>query len=135
MKCNKLNIRFKDRGSIFDRLVKDIEKSEKVPSRDNEICFESYEGFLKFFTMQRYSLLIAIKALKPISVYDLAKKVKRDLATVQRDCNALSGAGFIDLVEVGDQRKSRKPQLRFNYHEIVVHSPIVDHSLNLPKGA
>ena len=85
--------------------------------------------------MQRYALLVAIKSLEPRSIYDLAKQVNRDITTVQRDCNALSGAGFIELIDAGDERKSKRPRLVFDYREIMVHSPIAAHSLSLPKAA
>jgi predicted transcriptional regulator len=69
-----------------------------------EISKESYDfsGMLalrQLLSNEKARILDAIKTQKPISIYDLAKKLKRGFKSVNDDVKLLEKFGFIELLE------------------------------------
>ena len=99
------------------------------------MVFNSVADYQRFMTEQKLTLLAAIIKNKPSSIYQLAQLVDRDFANVQRDCVALSGMGFIKLVDAKDSKSSKTPKLTYDYRRIVVQMPKLSYSHDLVEAA
>ena len=110
--------------STLDGLVEDLENAIKTGKPDQyvgqDVRFESYSQFMNYLFPHKFTLLVAIKADRPTSVYQLAKLVNRHQNAVLKDCDDLKSMGFIDY-EVGGDRNSKMPKLAFDYDTILVH--------------
>jgi predicted transcriptional regulator len=79
--------------------------------KSSEISKESYDfsGILalrQLLSNEKARILDAIKTQNPISIYDLAKKLKRGFKSVNDDVKLLKRFGFIELIE--EKTKDRK---------------------------
>lgn len=77
-----------------------------------EISKESYDfsGMLalrQLLSNEKARILDVIKTQKPISIYDLAKKLKRGFKSVNDDVRLLEKFGFIDLIEEKTKNRIR----------------------------
>jgi predicted transcriptional regulator len=97
----------------------------RAPSiqKKERIFFDSVASFRHFMTIQKIELLTAIAVRKPTSIYELAQFVDRDFAAVLRDCTGLEATGFIKLKSTNDAKKSKVPQLKFDYCGIAIFLP------------
>lgn len=87
----------------------------KLPSRPNEevIVVSSWEQLGQVFSPQRLQILAAIPDLKPRSISELARFLKRDFKNVYNDVQLLADLGLITLREEG-KRKTLVPVAKFN---------------------
>jgi len=97
-----------------------FDKGAPKGSPKHTVYFDSIRSFRTFMTMQKLEALVLISWIKPKSVYELAKVLRRPLPPVQRDCEALSRYRFIKLEKRGDSRRSLAPTLAFNYDTIAI---------------
>lgn len=72
--------------------------------KSSSVSKESYDfsGILalrQLLSNEKARILNTIKTEKPISIYDLAKKLKRGFKSVNDDVKLLKRFGFIELVE------------------------------------
>jgi predicted transcriptional regulator len=85
--------------------------------KSSEVSKESYDfsGILalrQLLSNEKARILDAIKTQKPVSIYDLAKKLNRGFKSVNDDIKLLERFGFIELVEEKTKNRVRhKPQL------------------------
>ena len=81
MKVKNIKVAIKSDEDIFKE-VKDvvgkIERGEKVKKHEG-ISFDSIDAMRKVLTEERLRVLRAIKKEHPESIYELAKKLKRDI--------------------------------------------------------
>lgn len=139
MKTKTLKIKFESWNSFKDRAKKAV--CEAVHNRKKNIeikdtlIFSTVATYQKFMTEQKYVILAAIRNLKPISLYQLAKLVDRDFSNLKRDCERLEAMGFIQLIDSGDAKNSIIPKLIFNYDAIEIHTPNMLYSHHLGKAA
>ncbi|PIT99826.1 MAG: hypothetical protein COT74_08555 [Bdellovibrionales bacterium CG10_big_fil_rev_8_21_14_0_10_45_34] len=139
MKSKTLKITFEAWEDFKDRTrseLKEVIKSKKrlIQSPD-VLIFASVAVYQKLMSEQKYMILAAIHNLKPTSVYQLAKLVGRDFANVKKDCDSLAAAGFIVIEDVGDNRNTKLPKLKFKYDSIEVHLPNMVYSHKLGNVA
>lgn len=66
------------------------------------------ETFNKLFTPSRIDIIYAIKEIKPETVNELAKYLKRPLESVSRDLRILESYGILEFVRSG---KTKKPKI------------------------
>ena len=139
MKSKTLKITFESWDDFKDRArneLKAVIKSKKKFIQPHDVLvFASVAVYQKLMSEQKYMILAAIHNLKPTSVYQLAKLVDRDFANVKKDCDSMAAAGFIILEDVGDNRNTKLPKLKFNYDTIEVHLPNMIYSHNLGAAA
>lgn len=129
MSANKtLIIRFEEWAHFKDRVTKTFKNKTPSITKKNVLVFGSVAEYQKFMTEQKLAILAAIINKKPTSIYQLAQVVERDFANVQRDCVALETMGFIQLEGAGDAKKSKTPQLAFDYTRIEIHMHQVTYS-------
>lgn len=95
MKVKNIKVAIKSDEDIFKE-VKDvvgkIERGEKVKKHEG-ISFDSIDAMRKVLTEERLRVLRAIKKEHPESIYELAKKLKRDIKNTFNDVQFLAEAG------------------------------------------
>jgi len=127
MSKNKtLNVLFEDLDTTFERMKKAVKLKIKDIQKKEDIIFDSVPSFRSFMSSQKLQILSVIRSSKPQSIYELAKLVDRDFASVKKDCDTLEAAGFIVSKETKgekDQRTRKVPRLLFDYEEILVMYP------------
>lgn len=133
MKNRTLEIHFRTLDDMKNVLDRAIRTSIPHIQPKYHIYWSSFEAFRNFFTTHKLELLSAIANWGPSSIYELAKLVGRDLASVQRECKVLEGTGFIKFVDAKHgNRRSKQPKLSFNYSRIVVFVPKPKRAFQIP---
>jgi len=130
-----IDVYFQSLESFKKKIENAISKREKLLQPSSEVYFESVAEFRKFMTFHKFELLSAIAYRKPNSIYELAKLLDRDFASVLRDCVALAGVGFLVLEEKKDARGSKAPKLPFAYSVIRIHFPNNSHQMEFNLAA
>lgn len=98
-------------------VVDKIERGEKVKKHEG-ISFDSIDAMGKILTEERLKVLRAIKKERPESVYELAKKLKRDIKNTFNDVQFLAEAGLLELKKTKDGREKTTPLV--NYDKILL---------------
>jgi len=124
MRVKEIKLIIRPLDEDFDEVVeafRRIEKGEDI--HDEKIVVESLDALRKILTPERLRILQVIRNENPESVYELAKMLNRDRASVIRDLEALE---FLGLVEYSEEKKGgrirKKPVVP--YDEIDVHIPV-----------
>lgn len=77
--------------------------------------FSGLADLRQILSNEKAKMLYAIKHSKPVSIYHLAKILKRDFKAVQQDAKVLEKFGFIELrPENKGKRKMLQPVLAVN---------------------
>ena len=79
---------------------------KKPHSSKKDFDFSGMLALRQLLSNEKARILHVIKNQKPHSIYDLAKKLKRNFKSVNDDIKLLKRFGFIDLVE--ETTKNRK---------------------------
>lgn len=124
MKRKILEVHFRS----LDDMKKDMDKAirTRIPQIQprHHLYWDSLESFRNFLTTHKLELLSAIANWKPKSLYELAKMVNRDVASIQRECKILENTGFIKFSpSKHGKRRSKQPKLKFDYSAILVFVP------------
>jgi len=139
MKNKTLKVKFESWEDFKNRSRKElkevVQSRKKFIQPSDVLMFSSVAVYQRLMSEQKYMILAAIHNLKPASVYQLAKLVDRDFANVKKDCDSLTGAGFVVLEDTGDNRNTKTPRLRFNYDTIEIHLPTMVYSHSLGEAA
>lgn len=109
-------------------IVEDIEETNKrwknalkgrVKARPGEeiISVASFEILGKIFSPQRLEILAAIPILKPKSIAELSRLLKRDFKNVHSDVKFLADLGLLNLREEG-ARKTLVPVAKYRELEL-----------------
>ena len=130
-----LTIQFEGWNHFKNRVTKALRNKTPSIAKKGVLIFGSISDYQKFMTEQKLAILAVVVNKKPNSIYQLAQLVDRDFANVQRDCVALVAHGFMKFREAGDAKKSKIPQLAFNYTKILIQMPSVSYSHNLDNAA
>ena len=120
MKVRNIKIAIKSDKDILNEIkdvVGKIERREKV-KRHEGISFDSIDAMRKVLTEERLRVLRAIKQEHPESVYELAKKLKRDIKNTFNDVQFLAEAGLLELKKTKDGREKTTPLV--NYDKIML---------------
>jgi predicted transcriptional regulator len=85
----------------------------KTPNVSKESYnFSGILALRQLLSNEKARILDTIKTQKPISIYDLAKKLGRGFKSVNDDIKLLERFGFVELVEEKTKKRIRhKPQL------------------------
>jgi len=77
-----------------------------------EYNFSGILALRQLLSNEKARILDTIKTQKPVSIYDLAKKLNRGFKSVNDDVKLLERFGFIELVEEKTKKRIRhKPHL------------------------
>lgn len=142
MKIKPLIIKFqpiKDFASGSQAKLKNITKNKGKTTSfvqpQNHLIWDSVESYQRYMSDQKYAILATIYKHKPQSIYQLAKLLERAQPNVARDCDSLSGHGFIFFEESGSNRGGLIPRLSFDYNAIVVELPSVKYKIEFEEAA
>ncbi len=115
MKNRKVLLVVESTSKAMDRAFSAIAKRPKT--NKNIISFPDFATLGRVITGARLELLSNIKLMKPRSIQELARLVKRDFKNVYQDIQLLAEFGLIELKESGP-RKSAEPIAK--YSEIIL---------------
>lgn len=124
MKVKNIKVAIKSDDEIFNDIkdvVGKIERGEKVKKHEG-ISFDSIDAMRKVLTEERLKVLRAIKREHPESIYELAKKLNRDIKNTFNDVQFLAEAGLLELKKTKDGREKTTPLV--NYDKILLEIPV-----------
>ena len=105
-------ITIKESKGIFN-LIKDKQISK------SDYNFEGLSALRQLLNNEKARMLHVIKTQEPKSIYDLAKKLKRNFKSVVEDIKLLERFGFIELIKEKTKKRVRhKPEIAVD--EIVI---------------
>jgi predicted transcriptional regulator len=135
MKSKTMTVEFKSLEAMKNDLLA-LPKSKKAEIQPKDVIyFDSLGSFRNFMTIQKLEVLTLIASAKPKSVYELAKMLGRAIAPVQKDCQSLAAAGFIEFDKEKGGRGTLTPKLIFNYDRILVMLPAHPYELQFSSAA
>lgn len=98
-------ITIKESKGIFS-----ITKDTKISKKDYD--FEGLAALRQLLNNEKARMIHVIKTQKPISMYDLSKKLNRNFKSVVDDLKLLERFGFIELVREKTKNRTRhKPEI------------------------
>ncbi|HLE46673.1 MAG TPA: ArsR family transcriptional regulator [Candidatus Thermoplasmatota archaeon] len=104
----------------FRSFMHKYERGEAVePYRGQS--FASPELLRRFLSSERFRLLKLIRAVKPTSVYGLAKAAERNRMAVTADLNVLKSMGLVRFVKTkGPGRRRTVPEVTYSKIRIAI---------------
>ncbi len=124
MKVKNIKIAIKSDEEILKEIkevVKKIESGEKVKKREG-VSFDSIDSMRKVLTEERLRVLRTVRKERPASVYELAKKLKRDIKNTFNDVQFLAQAGLLEIKKTKVGRGKNTPLV--NYDKILLEIPV-----------
>jgi predicted transcriptional regulator len=124
MKVKNIKIAIKSDEEILKEIkevVKKIESGEKVKKREG-VSFDSIDSMRKVLTEERLRILRTVRKERPASVYELAKKLKRDIKNTFNDVQFLAQAGLLEIKKTKVGREKNTPLV--NYDKILLEIPV-----------
>ncbi|MDO9351905.1 MAG: ArsR family transcriptional regulator [Deltaproteobacteria bacterium] len=124
MKVKNIKIAIKSDEEILKEIkevVKKIESGEKVKKREG-VSFDSIDSMRKVLTEERLRVLRTVRKERPASVYELAKKLKRDIKNTFNDVQFLAQAGLLEIKKTKVGREKNTPLV--NYDKILLEIPV-----------
>ena len=98
-------ITIKESKGIFN-LIKDKQISK------SDYNFEGLSALRQLLNNEKARMLNVIKTQEPKSIYDLAKKLKRNFKSVVEDIKLLERFGFVELIKEKTKKRVRhKPEI------------------------
>ena len=82
--------------SDLRRLAKALDGAKRVGHADFELNFAQASDLMAEITRERLRLLAALRAAGPLTVYALAKELKRNYSNVHSDVKRLLALGLIE---------------------------------------
>ncbi len=135
MKDKALTVKFQDWDDFKEKVTKAFKEQKRSITPKDVVVFSSVTEYQKFMTEQKLAILAVVANRRPRSIYQLAQLVDRDFANVQRDCVGLAAHGFMKLADTDDAKKSKIPQLAFDYMRIIIQMPTISYSHDLHEAA
>jgi predicted transcriptional regulator len=117
MKNKKVLLVVERSDKAMDRAFSVLERPTKKYRDVTIISFPDFETLGRVITGARLELLNNIRRMKPRSIQELARLVKRDFKNVYQDVRLLAEFGLIELKDAGS-RKSAAPKAK--YSEIIL---------------
>lgn len=113
-----LTIRIKSPGAAlegFRKTFEEVAAGHRVAEREG-VYFTSIEAARNLLTPNRLALLRSIRAQRPASIYELAKRLKRDAKNVQEDLRLLEEYGLIRMSPGAGtgRRRTKVPEVLFS---------------------
>ena len=85
---------------------------KKATHEKKDYDFSGILALRQLLSNEKARILHVIKAEHPVSIYDLAKKLKRNFKAVKDDLKLLERFGFIELIEEKTKNRIRhKPEI------------------------
>lgn len=111
MKSEVIRIVITDWDSLVETTIDDIRK-RRTADNEGVVYVKNIDVARKILTPKRMRLLSTVRKSRPVSLYALAKMMKRDIKSVITDADMLNRFGLLKLESYteGRQRKVR-PQI------------------------
>ena len=108
MKSEVIRIVIMDWDSLVNKTIDDIKK-RRADDNNGVIYVKNIDVARKILTPQRMRLLSTVRNSKPVSLYALAKIMKKDIKSVISDADMLNHFGLLRLESYieGKQKKVR----------------------------
>jgi predicted transcriptional regulator len=135
MKTKTMTVEFKSLKDLENDLLSLPKRKRAEIQPKTVVYFDSLGSFRNFLTIQKLEILTLIANASPKSVYELAKMLGRAIAPVQKDCQSLEAAGFIEFDKERGGRGTLTPKLVFNYDRILVKLPAHPYELQFSAVA
>ncbi len=113
MKSKKVILLVEPTSKALDRSFSALDRVPKHNKNITILSFPDFDTLGRVITGARLELLSNIRLMKPRSIQELARLVKRDFKNVYQDVKILAEFGLIDLKESGP-RKSAEPLAKFS---------------------
>ena len=117
MKLKKIKIVVEPIEATNKRWVAALKGKERSKVSEEVITVSSWDILGKILSPPRLQILTVIPALKPKSIYELAKAMKKDFKNVYSDVKFLADLGLVGLREEG-HRKNLMPIAKFDAIEL-----------------
>lgn len=104
MKLKKVKILVEPLHKTNERWIKALKGKAKMRFKGELITVSSWEVLGKVLSPPRLQILALIPILKPKSILDLAKSLKKNFKNVYSDVQFLAGLGLLELHTEGDKR-------------------------------
>jgi len=124
MKVKNIKIAIKSDEAILKEIkeaVKKVESGETVKKHEG-ISFDSIDSMRKVLTEERLRILRTVRKERPASVYELAKKLNRDIKNTFNDVQFLAQADLLELKKTKVGREKNTPLV--NYDKILLEIPV-----------
>lgn len=105
MKLKTVRIVVESNESVNKRWISALKGKSKRRAGEEVISVGSFEVLGKIFSAQRLEILAAIPSLKPKSIAELSRYIRRDFKNVYSDVKLLADLGLIELLETGRRRR------------------------------
>lgn len=96
---------------------------KKTSSKKEAYDFSGVSALRQLLSNEKARILSTIKKEKPISIYDLSKKLGRNFKSIHDDIKLLERFGFIELVEEKTKNRTRLRPVLIN-DSITIHIKI-----------
>ncbi len=105
-KTRTRDVTITESGGTFSMFFK------RFGSSESEYDFKSLSILRKLLSNEKARMMHIIKTKKPVSIYNLAKILKRDFKSVMTDVKLLERFGFVDFIsEKSGKREKLRPVL------------------------
>ncbi|OGP64431.1 MAG: hypothetical protein A2169_01225 [Deltaproteobacteria bacterium RBG_13_47_9] len=124
MRVKRIDIgikRLEDSLRDFADAWRDLETGKRV-KKEKGIYFDSIDDMRAVLTNNRLMILRVIKENKPRSVYELSKKLGRDLKNVNQDLKLLADIGLVTLEATKTDKRRIRPHV--DYGKITLEIPV-----------
>ena len=112
MKLKTVRIIVEEQKETDRRWKKALKGRSKGNTNEEVISVSSFEVLGKIFSPTRLEILACMQMLKPKSIADLSRLLKRDFKNVHSDVKFLADVGLLDLREEG-RRKTLVPIAKY----------------------
>jgi len=110
-----------DKESFLASMLKPLPRLQPWPLGPKQEL--SVKEIRQVLSHEKIKMLHTIKKNKPVSLYALAKLLKRDFKAVMMDVKILEHCGFIELISEKDKKTNRKrikPVANFDKIDLIV---------------
>jgi predicted transcriptional regulator len=92
--------------SVKAKTIRDVER--RVLQKEDKIIYvDSIEVLRTLLTRERLGMLSQVRKSRPLSLYSLAKLMKKDIKTISTDAGILSQAGLLKLETYKEGKKTK----------------------------
>lgn len=122
MKTKLITFSIKSSKEVLNEFATTLAQAREGKQRKphHEISFESIEALRNVLTKKRLEILSIVKHQQPKSVYELSKKLSRDLKSVNIDLSILEKNDFIELQKIDIGRQRIVPKVNFDNIKIIM---------------
>jgi predicted transcriptional regulator len=120
MKIKKVILKKGNLETFFKEVSRDI-KRKKINDKCQPVIYvEDINAFKKILTEERIKVMRIIREKKPLSVYSLAKILKRDRSTLTTDLSILQNAGLVEMKEENGVRHMTRPIVDYDRLDVSI---------------